>query len=554
MKKLVSAILCFVLLASLAACSGENVPAATAEPTSAPTVTENPTEVPTEAPTDEPVKPTSAPFVPTGYDPHDYLALAAFFGAYSDEYGKTVGKICFFGNDLYDLNNPATWRSTSFGVKWTADGHVSEISYYPYQWNLPAALDLTGFEELTRVHLASGYPDSVTVADCPKLVGEGSMLYTSDAVGEATIETGLVEQLNVGSRTRVLWTLTDENYGFTLELIADGPGTVRAHGSIGEDGYSVSGSALSDWDKEFLGWYDENGNLVESDMFLELGRLEGSHKYTARFASPVTPTPLPDGDFFSEIKPNVPASVDIDGDGSPDPVLLYVKDSDEYGEDNIRVDITLSSQPDTPYVLPCGSQGWNFCMAAVDFDPNDDRVELVLTFDEEDGDFVTYVFRIKDDGSGFDIFKEYIEVVFPKDGDYTSWYFKGIPEGFAFSAADGLYFCERTEILGTCFVLNRFTVTKDGIRHFSEEYLYGSGWDPMTLKRELTVTLENGKTKTLPVGATFIPYATDRATYVKIILEDGSIGTVEVSFGDSGWPVLLNGVEQDEYAEIMYAD
>ena len=157
---------------------------------------------------------------------------------------------------------------------------------------------------------------------------------------------------------------------------------------------------------------------------------------------------------------------------------------------------------------------------------------------------------MKDDGSDFDVFTREIDL------GSGAWWYHGAEEDYVYRAKDGLPFGIRTDILGTYFVASYFTVTKDGIEFLSDDFIYGYVWE-LTLVKELTVTLDNGKTVTVPVGAKVTPYSTDRATYVRVKLEDGRIGRVEVTFGnpDYPFPVFLNGVQQDEYfTEIPYAD
>ncbi len=217
--------------------------------------------------------------------------------------------------------------------------------------------------------------------------------------------------------------------------------------------------------------------------------------------------------------------------------------------------ITLASDPGNRYSFDTDYFPGDVCAAAVDFDPTDGHTEVLVSYDCEDGDPLTYVYRLKDDGTGFDVFVEPIEVTLDETR-IESWYYNGIPEGFAFDSKTGLGFRRRTEILGTTFVSNSFTVDETGIKYIDDEFMYFYPEEMrFALKRDLTVTLESGKTVTLKKGDKFGAYSTDRQTYLKIKLEDGRIGKVEVSFGDgTSWPVYLNGINQNKYAEIAYAD
>ena len=511
--------------------------------------------------------PTAAPdpdvFVPEGYDAHDYLALAEFLSAPLGEGGYTIGENCYsdYFTGEFDVMDPSTWRTDYHGVKWDPEtGKALEITLHPSVDHFPVELRLSGFEKLEKVAFWDVTFDSIVISDCPALT-DGCMIYTGSAAGDVVIEAGYVTQLNAGSDTHVHCSLMGDKYPFELDLSAEGPGRVSASAVYYEGEYTVSCTAIADEYVDFLGWYDNDGKLASAEISMqlsggEMGFISGSHVYTARFAKPAAPTPLPGGDFFCEITPNVETKVDIDGDGESDTVLVSVGSGEEEEGDLISMTVTLAAKPEEPYYFPVDNMGGEVCAAAVDFDPTDTHIEIVATYDECDGDQITCVWRLKDDGSGFDEFTECVGVVFEGMEGTSPWYFGDVPEGWTFSAAEGLSIDRRTEILGTTFVINRITVTENGIEYLDNEYRYPGGEYELTLKRELKVTLENGKTKTLPVGARIKPYSTDRRTFVKVLLEDGGIGTVKVTFGntDYDYPVLLNGVDQDEYADIQYAD
>lgn len=550
MKKALSVIICALMLLSLAACTG-NTPAVdpTEAPTDGPVATAEPTEAPAETEAPDP-----GVFVPEGYDAHDYLALAKFFSTAVDEDGTTIGDLCYddYSAGEFDLNDPATWRTDYHGVKWDAEGKVTEITFYPPVRDLPAALELVGFEHLKTVWMVNTSVDSVLIEDCPALDGD-SMVYVYSS-GNVSVTAGYIETLWAESRTEVFCSLKNENGDpFTLVLTAAGPGAVVAHAALDEGVYELRAYAQADEYIEFTGWVDEDGNTVSTETSLtvagaEVGPFTGVRSELAVFGSPDAPSPLPDGDYFCEIKPDVAAKVDIDGDGENDTVLVKVGKEAPDGN-KLSVSITLAAKPDAPYEFDAG-EGHSLFAAAVDMDTSDKHIEVLLCYDMCDGDPITYVFRLKDDGSDFDVFTDEIDL------GLGAWSFNGVDEDYIYSAEDGIPFSIRTEILGTYFVFNHFTVTKDGIEYLSDEFTYGFAYT-MKLVKELTVTLENGKTVTVPVGAKITPYSTDRATFVKVKLEDGSIGRVEVTFGDPDYhfPVLLNGVQQDEYFDMIpYAD
>ena len=511
---------------------------------------------PIHEPTPEPAaEPTPEAFVPEGCDAHDYLTLAEFFGSQVNEY-TTIGEACYGDHsNTFDIEDPRTWRTDYHGVVWES-GKAKELTFYPCYTRLPASLELTGFEKLEKIAIWYVLLDSVNIADCPML-DNGCMVYASDSAGEASLKAGYIGQLQIGSRSHVHCELVSEtDEPFTVDLTAQGAGTVRASAVYYEEEYKVTAVAIADQYVDLIGWFDENGNLVSTDMFLELagndiGPASGEYRYTARFSQPPSPTPIPGGDYFCELKPNVPSSMDIDGDGEDDTVLVGV-DYESEDEPCFTVTVTLASDPSHPYVLDAGNEGGDVAAAVVDFDPSDPRREIVLCYDMCDGDPVTYIFRLKEDGSGFETYIEYVEISF----GLNSWYYMGIPEDYVYSADKGLQFCRRTEILGTEFVFSRLTLGKDGVEILDSEYTYAGAY-PLKVKKAITVTLEDGTEKTISVGSEVTPYSTDRASYVKVKLSDGSIGRMAVTFGnnDYGYPVYLNGVNQDDcFEDIPYAD
>lgn len=529
-------------------------PNAGTEPTE--TTTEAPaTETPTEAPSEEPTEaPTEDPgeFVPEGYNAHDYLVLARFFSTGIPGSTETVGDYCFDG---FDVKNPQTWHESDFGVEWDNEGRVTSVSFDPIESDMPARLELIGFEKLNDIRIWYSTVDSITVADCPALT-DGCMVYTGGCVGEARIEAGFVEKLNVESRTGVYCSLMGDKHPYVLDLKAEGQGRVKASTAMVDGAFRVTAVAMPDTYFDFIGWFDEAGNFVSAERFLELAGtdiaepISGRHAYTARFAAPPAPTPVPGGDFFCEILPNVPSSIDVDGDGREDTVLIA-----SLGEGNswegFEVTVTRAADPAHPlsYITQRGGDG--VAMAA-DCDPDDNRVEILLCIDVESNDYLTCAFRVNEEGDGLEQYEAWF------DSSYGKYFYE--PEDLVFDHTRGLPMTKRSEILGTNYNVGRFTVTENGIEDITEEYYY---WDwknpdhpPYVLLRDMEVTLENGETRTLHKGDTFRPYSTDHESWAKVKLEDGTIGRVEIAFGNPEYkyPVFINGVNQDEYAEIWYAD
>jgi hypothetical protein len=211
------------------------------------------------------------------------------------------------------------------------------------------------------------------------------------------------------------------------------------------------------------------------------------------------------------------------------------------------VTIDRACKPDEPYEFETKWGVKGMFGVVVDCDPSDAGKELLICFDDE-GSEHTYAFRLKNDGSDFDSFYERCMLI------DDPFFFDSLPEGFVYHAEEGLLIRKRTEILGTIYVTNHITVTADGITHISEEFLYPYQFE-LKLKRDLKLKTDDGKTVTAKKGEEIYAYATDMETYVKVKLENGTIGRAKVTCDnpETHYQLYFNGVNQDEYADIRYA-
>ena len=238
---------------------------------------------------------------------------------------------------------------------------------------------------------------------------------------------------------------------------------------------------------------------------------------------------------------------DLDGDGIMEQIVI--RRGIERGFDAVA---TLSSNGATVCKnIPITGQ-WSG--EAVNFDPNDGRTELVFCWDEESNDYITWVLRLNDTMTDFDVFTAPIYAN-PGPGSMT-----GFGDGYAFYPGLGLPCGMRTEILGACWAQGRFTVTANGIE-FIGPFSYNYSTESMRLKKDITVFLPDangGWTKdfTVRAGSRVRPMYTDMETFVMVRIEGGRLARISVSFGEPEYhmPVYLNGVDQDEYFDLRYAD
>ena len=296
MKKILALIFASILaLTPLAACTTEvgNNPtqAPTTEPeaivtdTPEPIVTDTPEAIVTDTPEPEP---SASSVVYDEYELAELLKFMESVGVISDRVNGAL--IC----PGYDADDPTTWVVEDRPlIRWTEDGHVAAfiLSFGDHQYNKPlmylgGSLALNGFDELEIFDSISTYYDELTVTDCNKLLYidiSGSEFKKVYLAANLECLTGLAYAEDF------YW---DCNYNlncdFELTLKASGNGLVGCHKYGDEDRDYVSIIAQARTGSTFVGWYDEEGNLVSTERVLEISSDEmngcvGTFNYTARF-------------------------------------------------------------------------------------------------------------------------------------------------------------------------------------------------------------------------------------------------------------------------------
>ena len=290
MKRILALIFASILaLTPLAACTTEvgNDPtqAPTAEPEAI--VTDTPEAIVTDTPEPEP-EPSASSVV---YDEYELAELLKFMEAVGVISDRVNGALICPG---YDADDPTTWVVEDRPlIRWTEDGHVAAfiLSFGDHQYNKPlmylgGSLALNGFDELEFFDSVSTYYDELTVTDCNKLLYidiSGSEFKKVYLAANLECLTGLAYAEDF------YW---DCNYNlncdFELTLKASGNGLVGCHKYGDEDRDYVSIIAQARTGSTFVGWYDEEGNLVSTERVLEISSDEmngcvGTFNYTARF-------------------------------------------------------------------------------------------------------------------------------------------------------------------------------------------------------------------------------------------------------------------------------
>ena len=126
--------------------------------------------------------------------------------------------------------------------------------------------------------------------------------------------------------------------------------------------------------------------------------------------APVKLEPLPGGDYFAFVRENQPYVVDIDGDGMDDICLItmYSDFTADYYDAYMDVYIERACDPENPYEERLQYPEFGIYAVIADCDPSTPAKELIIGTDEGDFDFRTYVVRLKDDGSEFELFSKNI--------------------------------------------------------------------------------------------------------------------------------------------------
>ena len=296
MKRILALIFASILaLTPLIACTTEVGLDPTQAPTTAPEaiVTDTPEPIVTDTPeaivTDTPEPEPSASSVV--YDEYELAELLKFMESVGVISDRVNGALICPG---YDADDPTTWVVEDRPlIRWTEDGHVAAfiLSFGDHQYNKPlmylgGSLALNGFDELEIFDSISTYYDELTVTDCNKLLYidiSGSEFKKVYLAANLECLTGLAYAEDF------YW---DCNYNlncdFELTLKASGNGLVGCHKYGDEDRDYVSIIAQARTGSTFVGWYDEEGNLVSTERVLEISSDEmngcvGTFNYTARF-------------------------------------------------------------------------------------------------------------------------------------------------------------------------------------------------------------------------------------------------------------------------------
>ena len=248
-------------------------------------------------------------------------------------------------------------------------------------------------------------------------------------------------------------------------------------------------------------------------------------------------------DFWIALENGVTYYCDIDGDGLVDSVLFSEEASNEYYR-VYYVTITMGADPYNPYEYHTGETTWG-CAWIIDSDPDDGRLEVLVTNEGQSGDPESAIYRAISGGD--EIEKLFTGGVRLNGED---------PESFVFSSEEGFEVVSWSFVLGSNDLSARVRVGADGIELLSGVWTFARPHE-YTLKLELPVTLLNedgteGESYTVPVGETITPVYTDddyAVTYAVVRLGDGRLAKIEIEMEQNLY--YINGIHQMEYADFI---
>ena len=303
MKKILALIFASILaLTPLAACTTE----VGLDPTQAPTtepeaiVTDTPEPIVTDTPeaivTDTPEpEPSASSVVYDEYELSELLKFMESVGVISD---RTNGALICPG---YDADDPTTWLVGDKPlITWTEDGNVEcfslvfgdSLSSEDYLYGrtlmyLGGNLVIDGFDSLYSLIATGVYSDELTIKNCNQF---REVILLKSEFQKVYLDVNIGVLRGHAYAKEFYWKCNDTrlNCVFEITLTASGDGLVGCN-KIGDEDYElVHIVAQESVGSTFLGWYDEDGNLVSTERWFEISSDEmngcvGTFNYTAHF-------------------------------------------------------------------------------------------------------------------------------------------------------------------------------------------------------------------------------------------------------------------------------
>ena len=165
------------------------------------------------------------------------------------------------------------------------------------------------------------------------------------------------------------------------------------------------------------------------------------------------------------------------------------------------------------------------------------RTFLLFEGDMASDDFVTYMYEITDGQ---------IQKIYESDGCAF------ICEGTV--STEGVQLGIRVDALGTYTAYGNYEITEDGLLEpVSEWYDIESSyeWQGLTNIKDLPVVAD-GQEKVLPAGSQIRVISTNRNGILKYQdVNSAEEGEIHYTVGEEGWPVYIDGINENEYFEML---
>ena len=252
-------------------------------------------------------------------------------------------------------------------------------------------------------------------------------------------------------------------------------------------------------------------------------------------------------DYCLSLSNNEPVMVDIDFDGVEDRVLFKQEPVSEWDYDyTLIVNLSGDEANEIKYDVKNVYDGFAWI---VDCDTDDSRLDILISSVEGSDDWESAACKLNDERTDFNTVTDWVSIYISTDEP--------------FSTENGFCATRQSDVLGTRNLRTNMTVTNEGFMELTPYYYDNSSdiYSPLTLLRDMTVFIvgDNGVTDEefiIKEGETITPICTDLNSYLDLSLADGRTGriAIECHNTDDDWGIYLDGVKQDDYAEIHYAD
>lgn len=251
----------------------------------------------------------------------------------------------------------------------------------------------------------------------------------------------------------------------------------------------------------------------------------------------------PDGQSLNMLEEGQIFVCDLDFNGTDDEVSYVINEIDEY-DSSVTVTIKLNGETFTYDEI---HYAYEVNAAVIDCDSSDSRLEVVLCYAHDSGDYDTVAFRVDDDGAIA------VHTLFAG--------FAGMVDGSNSPIiADGrISMMMSHDILATTYLYADYTITSDGFERVSDCFTYPETVEPVKVINEMPISIinEDGTTTdtTLAVDKTVTPIETDAATYVRVITSDGDTAIIHIHFDEeSSFIPMIGDNVQHYYLDVLYAD